>query len=115
MMYVPVREEDVITFVAAEPTAAKAIAVAAGRDALTPAGLAQYFVDGAFLDLDDLIADNGTGAGVREYLDVDADNVMFGDFGGAWDDVLALLAKAPEDLAAFNRAFDEAIANRGPA
>lgn len=115
MMYVPVREDDALTFVAAEPTAAKAIAVAAGRDALTPAGLAEFFIDGAFLDLEDLIADNETGSEIRRYLDVDADNVMFGDFAGAWDDVMALLGKTPEDLKAFNRAFDEAIKNRRPA
>lgn len=109
MMYVPVRDDEILTFVAAEPASASVIAAASGRPALDPAGLAAFFISDAFLDLDDDVADHKTGAGLRSYLDVDADTLFWGDFGGTWDYAMALLKKTPGDLEAFYQAFDEII------
>lgn len=109
MMYVPVRDDEILTFVVAEPSNASVIAAASGWPALDPAGLAAFFIRDAFLYLGDDVADHKTGAGLRAYLNVDADNAFWGDFGGTWDYAMALLKKTPGDLEAFNTAFDEII------
>lgn len=113
MMYVPVREDDHLTFVVADAAAAKAIAAASGRDALTPADLAAYFIEQAFFDLDATMEGNETPADLREYLRHWADEAFYGDFAGTWEDAIRLLKKTPDDLRAFTQAFDEAIEVRG--